>query len=256
MSAMGLGHRTSQKFPGDKRVVTPPSPASPPVPLNPRNDSTVKSSSFDTDNVLDLKSSLKPTQKNKTSTTASNVVIPVHIPTSPLNPSSSIQDSDTFSSAENTVKFQSDLLKSPPSTVVSQKILLPPLPTSTSKSTPPSNTSPRLNPFTLKVSSPIGSSPPPAVTVNPRLREFVAQAREWKEMYADDAKAFFYYHKTTQENQWEAPSSGYIRVDTRLVLQDGSVIDDPVLKPPTATNDANTMLSQMEAWKSEEENDP
>ena len=101
--------------------------------------------------------------------------------------------------------------------------------------------------------------------------EWISQAREWKELYADDVGAYFYQKKTTREWQWEAPTSqGYIRTDTRLVLQDGTVIDDPgtptalkasptskvssdQLSTASPMNDASTMLAQMQAWKDEED---
>ena len=91
-------------------------------------------------------------------------------------------------------------------------------------------------------------------------------------MNAEDAGgASFYYKETTQESQWEAPTShGYTREDTRLVLQDGTVIDDPdiamnleasatsivpsdQLASVSAKSDSSMVLGQMLAWKEEED---
>ena len=143
-------------------------------------------------------------------------------------------------------------------------IILPPLATPTN--TLSSNTAPpNISPFKYKTLPPTGSPPPAA---DSQRLAWIAQAREWKELYADDAKAYFYYKETTQESQWETPTSqGYTRADTRLVLQNGTVIDDPALKasssmsmvpsnqPTTAstTNDANTMLAHMQSWKTQED---
>ena len=216
-------------------------------PLNEPSDPSTSTIGNDNDDaVVKLKSSMKPTAMMPI--TASNAVIPVHTITSPLNSVPSMDISDTIPS-DTPMEILPILAKSP----VSQKIMLPPLapPALTpSPNTLPSNLSPRLSPFVFKTPSSLGS---PLSARNTHLTEWIAQAREWKEYHADGIGSFFYQKKTTREWQWEAPSSGYIRVDTRLVLQDGSVIDDPVLKAPTATNDASTMLSQMKAWKSEED---
>ena len=228
-------------------------------PINPPTHTNVT----DTENdVVDLKPSMKPTTTMPTTT-----VIPLHTTTSPLNqsPPTNVKNvTDTFSS-DTSMDVIPILSKSP----TSQKILLPPLATPTHvlpSNAAPSNTSPHPSPFAFKKSSPTGS-PPPAV--NPHLMAWIAQAREWKELYADDAKAYFYYKETTQESQWETPTSqGYTRADTRLVLQNGTVIDDPALKASSSmssivpsnqpvaastTNDANTMLAQMLAWKNQED---
>ena len=216
-------------------------------PLNEPSDpstSTIGGNDND-DAVVDLKLSMKPTAMIPI--TASYAVIPVHTITSTLDSAPSVDISDAIPS-DTTMEILPILAKSP----VSQKLLLPPLapPALTpSPNTLPSNLSPRLSPFVFKTPSSLGS---PLSARNTHLTEWIAQAREWKEYHADGIGSFFYQKKTTREWQWEAPSSGYIRVDTRLVLQDGSVIDDPALKPPT-TNDASTMLSQMEAWKSDED---
>ena len=66
--------------------------------------------------------------------------------------------------------------------------------------------------------------------MNPHFAEWIAQARMWKELIAEDAGAMFYYNETTKASLWEAPTGqGYTRVDTRLVLQDGTVMDDPAI---------------------------
>ena len=228
--------------------------------------SPTKRDKSDTDDVVDLKPSMKPTAKMPT--TGTNAVIPVLTNTSPLNRPHTDTPPSTFLSDTN-IEIPAVLFKSP----VSQKILLQPLatppPHTLPSNTNPSTTSPRPSPFTSKTSPP-PRSPPPAA--NPHLMEWISQAREWKELYADDAKSYFYYKKATQTSQWEAPTSqGYTRADTRLVLRDGTVIDDPAtaiaLKTSTTSkvssdqlstaspmNDANTMLAQMQAWKNQEDN--
>ena len=133
-------------------------------------------------------------------------------------------------------------LLSPP-----QKIVLPPLATPTQSlpttTTSPPTTSPRPIPLTFVTPKKLPPTGPPPAAVNPHLAKWIAQARMWRELYAEDAAAFFYFKQSTQESQWEAPTSGYIRADSRIVLLDGTVIDD---------NDIS-MADQMEAWKSEED---
>ena len=91
-------------------------------------------------------------------------------------------------------------------------------------------------------------------------------------MNAEDAGgASFYYKETTQESQWEVPTNhGYTREDTRLVPQDGTVIDDPdiamnleasatstvpsdQLASVSTKNDSSMVLAQMLVWKEEED---
>ena len=225
-----------------------------------------KSEKTDIDDVFDFKPSMKPTAKMPT--TASSTVIPLLTVTSPLNcpinplPPTNVTDAFSPTRSDTNIEIPPVLSKSP----TSQKIMLQPLatpPHTLPSNTNPSTTSPRLSPFTSKTSPP-PRSPPPAA--NPHLMEWIAQAREWKQLYADTVGTYFYQKKTTREWQWEVPTSqGYTRADTRLVLQDGTVIDDPAtaktlkasttskVKPdrlPTASpmNDASTMLAQMQAW--------
>ena len=169
------------------------------------------------------------------------------------------------------------LSKSPVLPPIARRMVLPPIATSThipSSIANPSTTSPRPSPFvsTSPKHSPPVRSPPPAA--NPPLMEWIAQAREWKELYAEDAGKSLYYKETTQESQWEAPTSlGYTRADTRLVLQDGTVIDDPLIASGTASeapitrttvpsnpldsastkSETNAMLALMQSWKDEED---
>ena len=159
----------------------------------------------------------------------------------------------------------------------SQRTLLPSLATPTHKHpslTSPSNTGHLPIPLTFtapKHSPPTGAPPP---TVNPHLTEWIAQAREWKKVCVDDTGASSYYNETIQESIWEAPTSqGYTRADNRLVLRDGTVIDDPATAPAleasstTSTpmvpsdplalastkSDNSVVLAQMLAWKDEED---
>ena len=152
--------------------------------------------------------------------------------TNPYLPTIAPTDAVLSSLAENSFSGKSE--SHPPflSTIVplvSQRTMLPPLaiPMQICPSviSPPS-TSPHHSPIALKTPLPTGSPPP---VVNPQLAVWIAQARVWKEMYAEDAGgASFYYKETTQESQWEVPTSqGYTREDTRLVLLDGTVFDDP-----------------------------
>ena len=92
-------------------------------------------------------------------------------------------------------------------------------PVTESHQLPPSIFSPRPSPPKINT--------PPLSAANPHLMEWIAQAREWKELHGEDAGAPFYYKETTFEYQWDTPSQGYTREDTRLVLLDGTVIDDP-----------------------------
>ena len=152
-----------------------------------------------------------------------------------------------------------------------QRRLLPPLATPTHKHplmTSPPNTGLLPSPltFTAPKHSPPTGAPPPAV--NPHLTEWIAQAREWKEVCVDDTGASFYNNETTQESIWEAPTSqGYTRADNRLVLRDGTLIDDPALKASSSMSivrsdplalisvksDNSVVLAQMLAWKDEED---
>ena len=185
-----------------------------------------------------------------------------------LSSTNSPTDVVLSSLAENSFSGKSE---SPPpflSTIVplvSQRTMLPPLATPTQIR--PS--SPHHSPIALKTPSPPGS--PPSV-VNPHLAVWIAQARVWKEMNAEDAGgASFYYKETTQESQWEVPTNhGYTREDTRLVPQDGTVIDDPdiamnleasatstvpsdQLASVSTKNDSSMVLAQMLVWKEEED---
>ena len=129
-----------------------------------------------------------------------------------------------------------------------QRMLLPPLASPMKRTilppiASPPNTGLLPGPLTFTASkhSPPTGAPPPAV--NPQLMEWIAQAREWKEVCADDTGASSYYNETTQESIWEAPTSqGYTRADTRLVLRDGTVIDDPATAPALEASLTTSMV--------------
>uniref|UniRef100_A0A7S2NT19 WW domain-containing protein n=1 Tax=Leptocylindrus danicus TaxID=163516 RepID=A0A7S2NT19_9STRA len=55
----------------------------------------------------------------------------------------------------------------------------------------------------------------------------VTNARRWQETWGEDVNCWYYYDTETEQTLWEPPASGYTKSDTRLVLQDGSVVDDP-----------------------------
>lgn len=55
----------------------------------------------------------------------------------------------------------------------------------------------------------------------------VTNARRWQETWGEDINCWYYYDTETEQTLWEPPASGYTKSDTRLVLQDGSVVDDP-----------------------------
>lgn len=60
-----------------------------------------------------------------------------------------------------------------------------------------------------------------------RHTAWLAAARLWQEMWSEDAAAWFYLNAENGEALWEPPPGGYTRTDTKLVLQNGQIIDDP-----------------------------
>lgn len=57
----------------------------------------------------------------------------------------------------------------------------------------------------------------------------IVEAREWIEAWSDEANAFYYYNKSTNESLRHAPLTGYTNADGQLALQNGQVILDPAL---------------------------
>jgi hypothetical protein len=53
------------------------------------------------------------------------------------------------------------------------------------------------------------------------------QARNWVEMWSEDQATWFYANMTTGESQWEPTKQGYTKADGRLVLANGSTVEDP-----------------------------
>ena len=157
-------------------------------------------------------------------------------PINPFSPTRAVLSALADTNGETEAPFV--LSKSPVLPPIARRMVLPPIATPTripSSNTSPPTTGPRPGPLVLTSPkhSPPTRSPPPAA--NPPPMEWIAQAREWKELYADDAGKSFYYKESTKETQWEAPTSqGYTRADTRLVLQDGTVIDDPLIAAGSA----------------------
>jgi hypothetical protein len=52
-------------------------------------------------------------------------------------------------------------------------------------------------------------------------------ARQFKEMFSEDAQQLFYLNDRTQEALWEPPSTGYCNLEDMLVLEDGKIVPDP-----------------------------
>ena len=170
--------------------------------------------------------------------------VPISLRGRPITNRFSLTNAPTDASFNGTTEIPPALSKS--LQLNSQRTLLPPLATPISKH--PSLTSPPNNdvfPRPLTFTAPKHSLPtgPPPPTENPQLTEWIIQAREWKEVCADDTGASSYYNETTQESIWEAPTSqGYTRADTRLVLRDGTVIDDPATAPALEASLTTSMV--------------
>ena len=58
------------------------------------------------------------------------------------------------------------------------------------------------------------------------LNSMISSAKRWKEAWDDTSSCWYYYDVGTENTLWEPPSTGYTKSDTRLVLQNGKVIDD------------------------------
>ena len=200
-------------------------------------------------------------------------------PFSPTNATNAVLSSPSDTNSNGGTEAPLVLSKSPVLPPIARRMVLPPIATPTqippSNASPPnSNSSPHPSPLLLTSPkhSPPARSPP--LAANPPPMEWIAQARVWKELYAEDTGKSLYYKETTQESQWEAPTSqGYTRADTRLVLQDGTVIDDPDIATGTALeapitrttvpsnplliastkSETSMVLAQMQAWKDEED---
>eukprot|EP01040_Poterioochromonas_malhamensis_P008513 gene8513-9211_t len=63
--------------------------------------------------------------------------------------------------------------------------------------------------------------------IQDRIDQWIAQAKQWSEVWSDDTQSYYYYNNYTGESIWEPTKEGYIRNDGRLVLQSGEIIDDP-----------------------------
>ena len=59
--------------------------------------------------------------------------------------------------------------------------------------------------------------------------QWVADARHFKETWADDSESWFYYNEATGEALWEPSAMGYTKSDGYLVLANGEIIEDPAL---------------------------
>jgi len=59
--------------------------------------------------------------------------------------------------------------------------------------------------------------------------EWIADARHFKETWADDSESWFYYNEATGEALWEPSALGYTKSDGYLVLANGEIIEDPLL---------------------------
>ena len=63
-----------------------------------------------------------------------------------------------------------------------------------------------------------------------RDESLLENARAWAESSPPEGGgASCYVHAETGETVWEAPAGGYTRLDGKLVLATGRVIDDPFL---------------------------
>lgn len=52
-------------------------------------------------------------------------------------------------------------------------------------------------------------------------------ARQFKEMFSEDAQQLFYLNDRTQEALWEPPKTGYCNLEDMLVLENGKIVPDP-----------------------------
>eukprot|EP01041_Mallomonas_annulata_P010199 gene10199-21260_t len=62
-----------------------------------------------------------------------------------------------------------------------------------------------------------------------RYDNWVIAARAVQELWSEDSNNWFYLTMRTNTAQWEPPSTGYTKADTRLVLSNGDIIDDPAI---------------------------
>jgi len=64
------------------------------------------------------------------------------------------------------------------------------------------------------------------------LQSLMTLAREWIEAWNEEHQAYSYQKHQLEDTEqtllWEPPSTGYKKVDGRLVLQNGKVIEDPL----------------------------
>ena len=63
-------------------------------------------------------------------------------------------------------------------------------------------------------------------------RSMILNARRWKEAWNDQQGCWFYYDVETEATLWEPPRTGYAKSDSQLVLENGKVIDDPLIGSP------------------------
>jgi hypothetical protein len=63
-----------------------------------------------------------------------------------------------------------------------------------------------------------------------RLEKWMADARNWSEMWEEDSQNWYYYNNYTGETIWEPSSEGYVKHDGKLVLSSGQIVDDPLNK--------------------------
>lgn len=70
-----------------------------------------------------------------------------------------------------------------------------------------------------------------------RLDQWIADAREWQEMWSDESSAWFYLHTASGEALWEPNRTGYTKFDGSLVLASGEIIPDPLMAKQLAIED-------------------
>eukprot|EP00567_Pseudictyota_dubia_P018134 CAMPEP_0197439178 /NCGR_PEP_ID=MMETSP1175-20131217/5984_1 /TAXON_ID=1003142 /ORGANISM="Triceratium dubium, Strain CCMP147" /LENGTH=916 /DNA_ID=CAMNT_0042969043 /DNA_START=547 /DNA_END=3297 /DNA_ORIENTATION=+ len=69
--------------------------------------------------------------------------------------------------------------------------------------------------------------------------DMMQTARQWQEMWSDDSETWFYYNADKNESLWEPPETGYTKADSRLVLKNGHVVDDPLVPKPADDENGN-----------------
>ena len=60
-----------------------------------------------------------------------------------------------------------------------------------------------------------------------RFEKWVADAKLWQETWEEESEMWFFLHRDTGESTWEPAKTGYTKVDGRLVLMNGTIINDP-----------------------------